>query len=189
MFPQFSNKIFTLSVISTVLLLTTPSLAATTDTSDSWISANYNLTHIGEDFVRNRAELVKKSELLFTTNTNEAGLLFSCVNKRFRVIVSTKPQDWAETLTKTTRHYKARHVSIALNDGPSVAFGKFIYKSKLNILSGKTSAQAVKLYNATIQGQQITLKMSGKSAIKLTPPKPNQMFADFGSQCGIGKHK
>ena len=190
MTKQSPQSHLTLAGLATALLcISSPSFADTHDMNNAWTGADRSLTHVGDDFTKNRADLVKNNEILFTTDSSAPGLLFICAANKMRASVTTTPQDWQSVLKQSTRRSKTKSVHLTLDDGQKMNIGNFIYKPSLKTLNSRNAKQAVQLYNAVVNGQQITLKMGSRSPIVLNPPKPNSAFADFGSQCGIGRHK
>ncbi|PHR94454.1 MAG: hypothetical protein COA69_02340 [Robiginitomaculum sp.] len=185
----FPLKTLITASIATTFLASSLASAAMTEQGNSWTAADTSLANTGESFTANREDLSVAGELVYTTNNTEPGMLFSCQNNKLRAAISLTPQNWEEAMQKSSRRSKTRDVKMTLDGGETVSLGKFVFKPTLQTLTARNRKQAVRLYNAAIKGQDITISMAAKNSVTISLPKPNQMFADFGGQCGIGKYK
>ncbi len=156
---------------------------------NEWGSFPISISYSGMGFTKEQRDKIDTGELVYTTSTTTSGLLFSCVNGDLMVAVSLKPQDFTQTFNKTTRRHKGRNVKMSLNDGAKTDLGTWILKPRLGGLSSLKSWQAARLYNAVVRQQSVTLFVQRQKPVVLDIPKINSVFADFGSECGLGRNK
>jgi len=183
------NFLVATGLIVTMSFTSLPSIANAETTGETWVPANRNLTYVGEAFTKNRADLIGANEIIFTSGSETNGLLFVCADRKLRAAITTRPQSWQKVLKKSSRRGKNKAVLLSLDGAKATNIGYFTYKPALQMLSGHNGKQAVRLYNAVVSGKKINIDIGSKGNFDITPPQPNGAFADFGSRCGIGRHK
>ena len=190
---QFSKTFLAATGLLTTLCMTSlPSIANAAANSDTWIPANKSLTQVGETFTNNREDLIddlEGDEIIFTNASDSNSLLFQCADNTLRAFITTKPQSWQDVLKKSSKRERNKSVLLSLDGAKATNIGKFTYKPTLKVLISHNTSQTVRLYNAVVNGQKITIDVGSKGNFDIIPPKPNFAFVDFGSQCGVGRHK
>lgn len=126
-------------------------------------------------------------EIIYTTDSNKNGLLFSCIGEEFRVTSSLRPQNLQSMITHIRIGRAFKYVDMSVNDGPRIGLKRWLYDPRNTFLRAEKRSATAKLYNGVIRGGAVRLHIEGRKAVLLDLPKPNRAFAEFGAACGIGK--
>ena len=181
-----------IAIIGTSILMLSTSLAsaqeAGTYPENSWDDFDMSMRYSGSAYTKTQRATIDKGEVIYTTDANQNGVMFTCLAGRLYVAASVEPRDFRETFLQASSRRKYKYVDMRLNDGKKIGLGTWIYKPSLDSISSMKRPQAAKLYNAVIRKQKVTLFVSSKKPIMLNLPKPNQTFAEFGAACGLGKY-
>ena len=161
--------------------------AQANQTANTWAGFNMTMHYSGNAYTKERRATIDTGEVVHTTSDTSSGLMFSCLEGRFMVGISWKPQDFRAKFGETSKRRRGKNIDMRLDDGEKKKLGLWVYKPALGTASSRKRWQAAKLYNAVVRQQSVTLYMHGKKSITLDLPKPNKAFAEFGAKCGIGK--
>lgn len=156
------------------------------NTANSWGVFNMAIYYSGDGYSKKRRAKIDKGEAIYSTSTRTNGAMLSCLEGNFYGALALKPQDLRKSFKKSTVTHRLRRVYYTLDGGSKKPLGKWIHKPTLDIIASFKRSQAAKIYNAAIRGQKVTIYIEGKKPIALDLPKPNQTFAEFGSECGLG---
>ncbi|MCF6275623.1 MAG: hypothetical protein L3J05_07655 [Robiginitomaculum sp.] len=169
------------------LLLAFSVPAQINEDGNSWDRYKFRLTILGMKSPTPEQEHRYRGEGLVTTSKNEPGLLFICLDGKFRVSATVKAQNLRHNYSKPPRRVSRRLVDMTLDGGEKIPLGTWSYAKNTKILRNGKRTTAAKLYNAAVRGQDVVLYIEGNKPIILDLPKPNSDFANFGAKCGIGK--
>ena len=153
---------------------------------NSWKTFDVAMSYSGDGFSKKRRATIDKGEAIYTTSQTTNGAMLTCLEGKLYATLALKPQDFMAAFHKSTRTHKIRRVDYSLDNSTKKPLGKWIHKPTLDVLASFKRSQAAKIYNSAIRGQKVTLYMEGKKPVILDLPKPNQAFANFGAECGLG---
>ena len=154
--------------------------------SNKWEVRDYFFT-MDRPWHKETREDAIAGELIFTTSAQTNGLVFTCLEKKFRATTSVEPQNLL-TLLKRIRYGRGfKYVDMRVDGGPKISLKRWHYDPNNTFMQSETRSAAARLYNAIISGKQVVLYIEGRQPLALDLPKPNRAFAEFGAECGLGK--
>ena len=177
------------------MLISSPCIAqspiSSPDDLPRWDSRDMRVVFSGNGVNKKVRGTPYDGEAIFTTAIDKPGnVSFYCLKNVFGANIAVEPVDFAIIIDEwaTTRRQRATKPTLTIN-GEKQKSEMWTYVPPLKLLIPRKKYVARKLYNASIRGSDVQLKMSGKKAITLILPKPNLAFADFGADCNMGKNK
>jgi len=142
---------------------------------------------MNESFTKDKNSL---HEQLYAVTSDTTALTFICKAKKFRAAISTTNNNAAQILNiySETRRRINRKVELTI-DGKSADTPKWMINPARKIFVTPDRSTTIKLYNAVVGGKDVSIQRKGEMKYVLDLPPPNQAFANFGANCGIGKLK
>jgi len=130
------------------------------------------------------------SEQVYLTTENDTAITFLCLGDKLRVIIAEEGIEGSDMLKSymNSKRRISRDVTVNIT-GKKPISSKWNISPSSKIYMAPSRKEALKLYNAAVTQTEATIKRRDKTVMSLKFPKPNQSFAEFGSQCGVGVNR
>lgn len=155
---------------------------------DGWKKIMVTIAFAGSAVLRDERYEPNRVEVIYTgTGETRGNVQFNCYNGRPSVSFAVDPVDMREMLANAPdsrrRNLKRPKISI---DGEQIKSQDWIYMPAMQVYRARRLASLKSLYNATVLGSAVQVKTRGDSVL-LNLPKADDVFKDFGAECGLGR--
>ena len=154
-----------------------------------WVSKKFDIKYSGNGV---KKEFRNKPFPVDTIYTNAVGIpgnvAISCINGVQSANVAMEPTDFGTVIEEwlTSRRSKSRIPTMWVG-GEKVDASVWRYVQRFKLMIPAKENVVRKIYNASISGDDVRLKLDMGKSVDLVLPKPNKAFAEFGAACGIGR--
>ncbi len=158
-----------------------------------WAVMNYTWTLLGQQTnqvgTRMKKAKIKPKvmEIAYVKNTDaNARVALNCTINQMQLAVTLGSEEgWrAYEEIMFLRNTRNRKVDVYVNDELQER-AKWGYFKRTNSLYAMNTMQTMLMYNNIIRGDKVEIEHKGER-YDLTLPEPNQSFANWGAQCGVG---
>ncbi len=130
-----------------------------------------------------------ENEAIFATASEQTAITLLCMNGKLRAAISTSGIEGQDILSvnSETRRRINRDVTLEIEGkDPHKATWRVNPSADIHVTPGRK--EAAMLYNATVSQKPVSLQRKGKDVHEFVLPAPNNIFAEFGAACGVGKN-
>jgi hypothetical protein len=168
--------------------------------TNQW-AARKTVMSYGRGYSDRRRANDETGETLFTSSTAEAGIYFSCLDKKFRVGLVYEAQSMSDAFSSleisgisgngnfVPTQSSLAFVSVRLDGQKKNTLGQWLYFEDNAATLSRDNEGARILYNAVVRGQNIALKIRDHDPVTLVVPSVSDVFAEFGADCGVGRNR
>ncbi len=129
----------------------------------------------------------KLNETIHTSTSDNTAVAFICSGTQLRASIATENNSAGMVLEKWSkdRTRMSKKVTLSVN-GEAVDTSTWRISRKYNIYTTLKRPITVQLYKAAMNGEAVSFQREGKEAISITFPAPDDVFNEFGRDCGVG---
>jgi len=155
-----------------------------------WTSSFFTIEFSGFAVKTDAQNKAFPGETIYINSEGAGDIALTCFMKKLRTTIEIKPTDFESIVVgnTTSQRGRIRDVSFFIAD-KRISSRNCTHVPKINVVLSNKRSDAIRLYNAAIRGDSVQAKISGAPKVELNLRKPNSAFADFGSECGIGKKR
>lgn len=152
----------------------------------TWTLLGQQTNQVGTRMKKAKIE-PKVMEIAYVKNTDaQARVALNCTINQMQLAVTLGGEEgwraYEEIMFLTNT--RNRKVNVYVNDELQDR-AKWGYFKRTNSLYAMNTMQTMLLYNNIIRGDKVEIEHKGER-YDLTLPEPNQSFANWGAQCGVG---